>query len=403
MSDFFIFRSTMRIVLVVHLVRLGFRTGLCINKQSNDPFVTIYIVVVVRYAILKMKKNLLLIIIASFLSGSLYGYGEDTVRTDTKQKARITGIPTLSYNRSRGMGFGGTGMLFFPLGNDPATPPSRISLHGQISTNKSWYVSAFAQLFLLENRLRLVPGGGYIDSRFQTYVDMGDMGLVEIPFDNRGPFMFFAPMFMLYKGFYVGPVVQLMRLDVTFDLPDGSESKETDYANSLGIATMFDTKDNQYTPSKGIMAAARLTDNPKWMGNDSIFGKLMLFANYYHPINRKMILASRVTANIGIGDVPFASQSYVGNKDLRGYTKGEYRGNQTYTAQTEFRWNFYKRLGAVGFFGLAITVDPVSQLLPAGGIGIRYKILPQYNINAGVDGAVGKDDWGIYFRITEAF
>ncbi len=335
--------------------------------------------------------------------GSISGEEKDSIRTAIKQKARLTGIPTLSYNNSRGMGFGAMGMLFFPIGNNPATPPSRISLHGQVSTNKSWYGSAFAQLFLFDDRLRLVPGGGYLDSRFQTYVDMGDIGPLEIPFNSRGPFAFFAPMFKIHKGFYLGPVVQYMQLKVSFDLPDGSTKDETDYANSLGIATMFDSKDNQYTPSKGVMAAARLTSNPDWMGNDSTFTKLMLFANYYHPFQPGMILASRVTANIGIGGVPFVSQSYVGNKDLRGYTKGEYRGNQTYAAQTEFRWNFYRRLGAVGFFGLAMTIDPKSQLLPAGGVGIRYKILPQYNINAGVDVAVGKDDWGLYFRITEAF
>ncbi len=30
-------------------------------------------------------------------------------------------------------------------------------------------------------------------------------------------------------------------------------------------------------------------------------------------------------------------------------------------------------------------------------------MIPSRNINVGIDGALGKEDWGIYFRIGEAF
>jgi hemolysin activation/secretion protein len=143
----------------------------------------------------------------------------------------------------------------------------------------------------------------------------------------------------------------------------------------------------------------------KWFGNDVNSNKLVIMGNYYYPFNKKMVLASRAVADIGLGDVPFVLQSYVGNTDLRGYTKGEYRGDQVYSAQTEFRWNFYGKWGAVGFTGLALAVtgSDASPILPDFGLGLRYKVIPKYNINLGVDAAVGRDDWGLYFRITEAF
>ncbi|SHL60719.1 hypothetical protein SAMN05444266_104147 [Chitinophaga jiangningensis] len=93
----------------------------------------------------------------------------------------------------------------------------------------------------------------------------------------------------------------------------------------------------------------------------------------------------------------------IGGKDIRGYTNGKYRGNQVYAAQAEYRWNFYKRWGAVGFFGVAFTEAPSSAVLPGGGVGVRFKAIRSRNINIGVDGALGKDDKGIYFRINEAF
>ncbi len=59
----------------------------------------------------------------------------------------------------------------------------------------------------------------------------------------------------------------------------------------------------------------------------------------------------------------------------------------------------------VAFAGVAVATDDRhgSGLLPAAGAGLRFKMIPSRNINVGIDGAIGKDDWGIYFRIGEAF
>jgi hypothetical protein len=79
-----------------------------------------------------------------------------------------------------------------------------------------------------------------------------------------------------------------------------------------------------------------------------------------------------------------------------------------YALQAEYRWRFYKKLGMVGFFGIASAVEhisdiPTEELLPGGGIGIRYMMIAKERINVGVDFAKGKDDWGLYFRIGESF
>jgi hypothetical protein len=47
--------------------------------------------------------------------------------------------------------------------------------------------------------------------------------------------------------------------------------------------------------------------------------------------------------------------------------------------------------------------DGWSSLLPSVGTGIRYLMIKDEGINAGVDVAFGKGDVGLYFRITEAF
>lgn len=51
----------------------------------------------------------------------------------------------------------------------------------------------------------------------------------------------------------------------------------------------------------------------------------------------------------------------------------------------------------------SINELPKSELLPGIGVGVRYLMLPKERINIGFDVAVGKDDWGMYFRIGESF
>jgi len=94
--------------------------------------------------------------------------------------------------------------------------------------------------------------------------------------------------------------------------------------------------------------------------------------------------------------------------DIRGYTKGRYRENQVYALQAEYRHRFQNKFGAVAFLGLATAVETISDLdnaplLAGGGVGVRYMVIEKMRINIGLDAAVGKDDWGVYFRIGESF
>ena len=76
--------------------------------------------------------------------------------------------------------------------------------------------------------------------------------------------------------------------------------------------------------------------------------------------------------------------------------------------QGEYRWNFHKRWGAVGFAGVASVFNAINEsdngkLLPAIGTGIRFRAFQETNMSVGLDVAAGIDDWGVYFQIGEAF
>ena len=101
-------------------------------------------------------------------------------------------------------------------------------------------------------------------------------------------------------------------------------------------------------------------------------------------------------------------EGVLGLDDLRGYSQGEFRGNQLYDIQAEWRQIVHKRFGMVGFIGVGTVLDELSDLgdapwLPGGGIGFRYRMIKSEKINIGMDVGVGKNDWSLSFRIGESF
>lgn len=351
---------------------------------------------------------------------------QDTVKKKEKKFAFMP-LPTLTYDRSQGLGAGAIAIGLFKADNSKDAPLSRVMAVGNYATNDSYYMMLGTRLYLAEDKWRIIAAAGYINYNFQAFQDFEDggtggvTGIYETPYTTKGALFVFALQRRVFENFYMGIGGFTMRSDVIVTLPDNSEIMQPNNINSLAIPISYDTRNSIYNPSSGIFIDGRFSVVPSWLDNENDFVKTMLYVNHYKKIDDRKILASRFAMKANFGDVPFASQDYIGQTDLRGYTQGEYRGNQTYTAQTEFRNNFYKKWGYVGFAGLGIAYRKSeegaaagdwynsgaswSKLLPSIGTGARYQVIEKagQKVNAGIDIAAGRGDWGFYFRITEAF
>ena len=148
---------------------------------------------------------------------------------------------------------------------------------------------------------------------------------------------------------------------------------------------------------------------PEALGNEDPNARLEFETNVYRSVNESDVIAARLYGGAGLGDLTFNQQFVVGGRqDLRGYTQGEYRGEQMVALQGEYRWNFHDRFGAVGFGGLASVFGSLNEeddgtILPAIGTGIRFTADTETNLNVGLDIAWGRGDWGLYFKFGEAF
>lgn len=313
---------------------------------------------------------------------------------------RITGIPIISYSSSLGVIAGGNGMAFFPLTKkDTISPISMVSVRGIYTGNKSWMVAAFTRLYFSEDKWRLTVAGGTGNINFQYFDAVEESGFVD--YSSVRDFLFLQGLRKIKGHLYGGATFKMQYSNTEFS--NSPDSNQTVFANGLGLSVLYDSRNNVYYPNSGWQINANMLSNPSWLGSDSVFNAIRLFANYYFPINASSVLAARLSIYAGLGNVPFTGQHAVGGKDIRGYTNGKYRGNQSYALQAEYRWFFANRWGLVGFAGMAFTEKPSSSILPGGGAGLRFKAIPSRNITIGIDGAIGKDDHGIYFRINEAF
>jgi outer membrane protein assembly factor BamA len=320
-----------------------------------------------------------------------------------KKKKNLAVIPILSYNRSYGVTGGVMANYFMDLNKKDTISPASVSgFTIGYTQNRSWAAIVMQRLFLKEDKIRLVWAAGSGKINFQYY-ELAAESFVDYHTATR--FVFVSGSYQVMKHFFAGLQFQNSRSTTTFS----NTAIPSQYVsiNRVGLPLSYDTRNNVYTPTKGLLLNSVFTSNAKWLGNDIAFGTVSLAANYYKPLSERAVLASRIYFYAGLGNVPFIGQKAIGGKDIRGYTQGEFRSDKIASLQSEYRYAVNKKIGVVGFAGIGTAFRndsiPGSGLLPGAGVGFRYKVIPQRNINAGIDIAAGKRDWGIYFRITEAF
>lgn len=365
-----------------------------------------------------MSRFIVSIFFLLFISSTVFAQTNEQ-KSDSTKKVTFAAIPVVNYNNSMGIIVGAMGSAFYKLNvKDTISPSSSSMLFGMYTGNKSFLGLAVQKFYFNEDkwRAKIVGGTGTFFFQYLQGLPVGNVGRFKengiwIDFDTQATFGLAELQRQVFDNFYMGFEFLASHAVTTYDLPFG-DLKPTTTAdiNSLGYTFQYDNRDNVNFPVKGIFANFKNRFMRDWLGATENYDNYELTFNHFWDIkkNNKSILVSRVYANIASGDVPFQGQNVIGGDDLRGYSKGEFRGNQVYAVQAELRQNIYKKFGMIGFLGVGSAVDeisdiPDSELLPSIGVGVRYLMIAKEKINVGVDVGVGKNDWSLTFRIGEAF
>ena len=352
---------------------------------------------------------------------SLFSQEDDTgYELEDGKKVGFVAIPMITYNNSFGTSIGALASAFYNVQEkDSISPLSSSSVFGMGTTNKTWFAGQVNKFYLNEDKIRLKTFVGAGRINFQTFLEFppffdffpGDL----IGTDDDGVFIDYTTdlwavyaetLFRLKEKVYLGGQLVYSHTYTEFDLPFNPTEEINQFG--FGIAFEYDSRDHQFSPLSGKHSEVSTLTFLEELGSTNSYTRINLTYNHYFPLQERNTILARFYSDISVGDVPFSGQNVVGRDDLRGYSNGKYRANQVYAVQTEYRKWFSERWGYVAFGGIATAVDSVGDmrfdgLLPAVGAGMRFLAIPKSKISIGMDIAVGKDDWGLYFRINEAF
>jgi outer membrane protein assembly factor BamA len=320
---------------------------------------------------------------------------------------KVLPIPYVNYDRSIELQGGALPMAMFnPVADDTLSPSSIAGLFGMYSTSKTWFVMGFGRLHLAEDDWRVTAVGGAGNYNFQFFVDVPVSAW--IPYSTEMGLGYVQVQRRMYGQLYGG--VSYLYLDFTTTLEALPDTSAEETLHGLGLNLSMDRRSSVYYPRNGFESSLRYFTFPSAFGNDSSSNKLRFEHNQFVSVRSNHdVVAARLFAGIGLGDVSFNQQFVVGQgKDIRGYTQGEFRGKHMLAIHGEYRWNFHHKLGLVGFGAIATVFEAINEddngkLLPGAGAGFRFTVDAETKMNVGMDVAVGRDDWGIYFRIAEAF
>lgn len=355
-----------------------------------------------------------LVIIAVLIMAGNFVFGQkiendslQTAKVKKDKRVELTLMPYISYNRNLEFMIGVIPMAMYRINkNDTISQKSTSGLSAVYTTNGSYFVAFFNRFFFAEDRWRgklFVVTGDHVsqfyddDTEFPGFYEYAtNTTVVSVGVQRR-----------IIKHLFGGLTYTFADYDTTYE--DDVEEPSAVQTNALELNVLYDTRDQFYYPMHGEKAQVRYISFPQWFGNDQDANKVLLEYNKYFPMkNGKDLIAARFSGKLGIGDIAFEQQVTIGNKDIRGYSQGEFRGDGLMAVQGEYRYNFGKKMGLVGFAGLATLYgsdveDNNWKMYPGIGAGYRYQAFKKVKFNIGLDAAVGKDDWGVYFRIGEAF
>jgi len=347
--------------------------------------------------------------------------------TGPDRRVSVVGIPIPISNEAFGTGLALAGEVIFRVDpNDKVSPPSIVGGGAGYTDSHTWLAGAGTKLQLREDRLRFLGAYGQAGLHYRLFGtgnEAGDAGR-SVPVDQgatasvgEGLVRTFWRVFFGARYIHVSSDVGLDTdvappddLPLPGDLPGLGQSAH--FRNqTIAFRSLRDTRDDPFWPTRGSefdFTAGAVQSQV--LGRTSWFQSYDASTNWYTSFTPRQLLATRVMAcGVAGGRVPFFDLCQFGAQaDLRGYEQGRYRDRVMFATQAEYRLLMRWRLaltvfGGVGEVAPSVRAINTDNLLPAGGIGLRFSLSSKYRVNYRVDYAVGKTGGQWIVSLGEAF
>jgi hypothetical protein len=299
---------------------------------------------------------------------------------------------------------------------DKSSPASVLAAAGLATDNGSRGFVVGGELYFKENTYRVTSAFWHGNFNYNLYgLGSGD-SQQKLPLNQTGQAFFGEFLRRIGWGFFLGPRLLWGTSFITVRTSDvGAVPVPPDLGlhttlTALGIRLNRDTRPNRFYATYGTSLDFTATFFAQGLGSKYAFQSYKFTFNQYGTLAKNQVLAYNFFACATGGQPPFYGNCIYGtNNELRGYIAGRYLARYMAATQVECRLILPKRFGLVAFGGVGGVIPGgnqpfrASNLLPAGGGGVRYALNSKYHVNLRLDFAQGREGHTWSMGVGEAF
>ena len=332
-------------------------------------------------------------------------------------KAHLIVIPLIYYSPETKLAFGGGGVLNFRAGrNKEQTRASTVWAFGTYNLARQFQVVVKPEIYFERNSFFL-SGNLRYERTPQNFFGVGS----DMPSTAEESYTPRIVNFQVgVKKKFLGHLFAGVQYDfeqMTMEkvepggmLEDGEiPGSRGGLFSGFGVSLNWDTRDAVLSPRKGVFFQLTADTYGAMTGSDFAFTSLKLDCREYFLVAPSQVLALQAYIRSTAGEVPFHKLAFLGGESLmRGYYKGRFRDKAILAVQAEYRVTVTKRIGVVGFGGLANVFPAFAEfnlktIKYSVGTGFRYMVNKREGTTLRMDMAWGKRTFGLYFTAQEAF
>jgi len=327
--------------------------------------------------------------------------------------------PYIFYSPETSLAFGGGGIVYFKLYDNPKAKSSSITPSFYYTINGQYDITIIPELFLMNDKLKIWSKLNY-SSYFDRYYGIGSNS-PEIENDQYLQDNIQAQIKLQPKLFD-----ERLNIGINYEIRNMSvaDTKENPFlendstivgregglTSGLGLALAWDTRDNNFFPSSGGYYEAYTSNFFEFIGSDFNYSKTVVDLRHYWNLTSDHVLAAQGYLLSEGGTPPFYDLGLLGgSKLMRGTIMGRYRDKSYYVIQSEYRMpQLVWRFGLILFAGIGDVAPSVGKIMistvkPTYGFGIRFRFDELEKVEVRMDVGFGKGTSGIYFDINQAF
>lgn len=335
-------------------------------------------------------------------------------------------VPSVSVSPETDWAFGVAGAYYFMAKGESRL--SDISFDAAYSLNRQWNVNVNSTVYL--NRWQIWTRLGY--RKFPDfYYGVGNRPEKRLPqrvrYDSNNAYFTLQPQYNIDNRWSVGAALAAYydyakTTDISADSLQRLTGKPVSGLNEklfllgIGLIGSFDTRDQVYYPSRGVLLKAVYTHYEAPLNERHRMEILTVDFRHFVTLYKELIFAYQFKTEMAYGvAVPMQFRSGVGSRDLvRGVRQGMFADDMSLAVQGELRFPVYRVIRGVLFAGVGDVYNfkHWDWTVPKVGYGVGLRLaINKSKVNVRFDVARNNlvkswsepAGWSYYLTMKEAF